>query len=294
MRYGTTMELITSVDLSIDFVYEENVTYEKLQYCINRSFKIDASAFILCLQGSLIVTLNMHKYVMKENDLIVLLPHNFIKVADISPDAIISFIGFSSEIIRDVEFFKTFYKSIPLFYNSSVFSLSTAMVSFFRNSFSLWGGIHEIPEIAMDRSVIEDAMYTAFHTVICLCKQDAEATEVQKKMVFQTDHHMVDFFTRLSMQYYSSEHSVSFYADKMGVSVSNLCRVIKKRISKTPLEIISAFIILDAQTQLKTTERSVKDVANSLGFSNPTAFCRFFRKNVQMSPLEYKDGTMKK
>lgn len=289
MRCGTAPDLITSVDLSTDFACKENVSYDQLKYSVNRSFRMDAGAFILCTRGSAVITLNMYKYVVKDNDLIVFLPHNFIKINEISPDTLISFISFSSDIIRDIDFLKTFYQSITAFYSSSVFSLTTSMASFFRQSFSLWSNLHKIPEIAMDRNMIKDAIYTSFHTILCLSKQDVNTIKTLKETTPQIGHHLVQLFIRLSMQYYPSEHSISFYAGKMNISVANLCHSIKKRTGKTPLEIISHFIIIDAQTQLKTTERSVKDIANSLGFSNATSFCRFFRKNQQISPLEYRN-----
>lgn len=292
MRYGTALNIVTCVDFFTDFVCEENISYKTLQFTVSRSYRIDAGVFILCLKGTITLMLNMDKYVMKENDIIVFLPHNFIKVNTISPDTIISFIGFSSEIIKDGDFFKTFHQSVPDLYNSPVLSLSAGMTSFFQQSFTLWSGLQKIPEIAMDKHMIKDVMYTAFHTILCLCKQGIGVNKIEKNMIPQDSHYMARTFVQLTMQYYSSEHSLAFYANKMNISVPNLCRIVRTRIGKTPLEVISSFIFIDAQTQLKTTNRPIKSIANSLGFANSTVFCRFFRKNAQISPLEYRNGTI--
>lgn len=288
MRCGASLNYITTVNLSVDFACEGNVSYEKLRYAVDRSFRIDTVAFILCMKGSLTLMLNMDKYVMKENDIIVILPHSFIKINDISPDTIISFVAFSSALIANSDFYGTFYQSFSDFYTSPVLSLSISMVAFFQESFSLWSRLYEISEIAMDRDLIKDAMNTSFHAVLCLFKKGIGVNMIQKEMVPQDSHHITRTFVRLSMRYYSSEHSLAFYADKMNVSVPYLCRFIKQRVGKTPLEILSFFIILDAQTQLKATNRPIKDIAVALGFPNSTAFCRFFRKNVLISPMEYR------
>ena len=290
MRCGASLNYITTVDFSIDFAYEDNVSYEKLKCTVDRSFRVDMVAFVLCMKGSLTLMLNMDEYVMKENDIIVFLPHSFIKINDISPDTVISFVGFSSALIKDSDFYNMFYRSVSDFYNSPVLSLSVGMAAFFQESFSLWGNLHKISEISMDRDMIKDAMYTSFHTILCLFKKGIGVNMIQKKMALQDSHHITRIFVRLSMQYYSSEHSLAFYADKINVSVPYLCRFIKQRLGKTPLDIISSFIVLDAQTQLKTTNRPIKDIAIALGFSNSTAFCRFFRKNVLISPMEYRKG----
>lgn len=290
IRCGTALELITCIDWSTDFACKENMPYDKLEPAVGRSFRMDGSVFILCIRGTLAITLNTDRYVIKANDMIVFLPHSFIKVNAISPDTLISFSGFSSEIAADGNFFRTFHQTIPDFHHSPILSLSADMASFFQQSFSLWRKLHAIPEIIMDRNMAKDIMHTSFHIILRLYKQHAATRRFRKEMMPRTHHQTAHSFVRLSMQYYASEHSLIFYAGKMNISVPGLCRIVKKEIGKTPQEIISSFIIAEAQTQLRTTGRSIKNIAASLGFSSSTSFCRFFRNKMLASPLEYRKG----
>ena len=43
------------------------------------------------------------------------------------------------------------------------------------------------------------------------------------------------------------------------------------------------------KTQLKTTRLPVKEIAFSLGFNNHSFFNKYFRKQVKMTPLEYRE-----
>ena len=86
----------------------------------------------------------------------------------------------------------------------------------------------------------------------------------------------------------TKEHNVSFYAEKLGLTFSYFSTSIKKAIGETPQEILTQTIIIDAKTQLKGTNQEIKNIAMDLGFNNLSFFNKFFRRNVGMTPQEYR------
>ena len=54
-------------------------------------------------------------------------------------------------------------------------------------------------------------------------------------------------FIQLVVEHYTTEHSVSFYAAQLNLSLPHFCTTIKKAIGLTPLEIISSIITMDAR-----------------------------------------------
>ena len=90
------------------------------------------------------------------------------------------------------------------------------------------------------------------------------------------------------LRYYTKEHNVSFYAEKLGLTFSYFSTSIKKAIGETPQEILTQTIIIDAKTQLKGTNQEIKNIAMDLGFNNLSFFNKFFRRNVGMTPQEYR------
>jgi AraC-like DNA-binding protein len=54
------------------------------------------------------------------------------------------------------------------------------------------------------------------------------------------------------------------------------------------LELIHLHVISEAKNLLVEGERSVAEIAYKLGFENPPYFSRLFKKEVGMSPKEFK------
>ena len=95
-------------------------------------------------------------------------------------------------------------------------------------------------------------------------------------------------FIQLVVEHYTTEHSVSFYAAQLNLSLPHFCTTIKKAIGLTPLDIISSIITMDAKAQLRSTDLTVKEIAFSLGFNNLSFFNKYFRQHTGMTPQEYR------
>ena len=109
------------------------------------------------------------------------------------------------------------------------------------------------------------------------------------------DEHELDRYTEifqnfldLALKFYTTQHNVSFYAEKLGLTLPYFCTSVKKAVGRTPLEIIVQIIITDAKAELKGTNLEIKKIAIGLGFSNLSFFNKFFRQHVGMTPQEYR------
>lgn len=89
---------------------------------------------------------------------------------------------------------------------------------------------------------------------------------------------------------YVREHQVAYYAKKMNIQTSALCRLVKKESGHTVMEIINKTLIMDAKTQLRTENTSVKDIALSLGFNNAAFFNKFFKKHTGVTPQMFRNS----
>ena len=96
-------------------------------------------------------------------------------------------------------------------------------------------------------------------------------------------------FSVLVEKNYKSEHSVTTYANRLGVSPKSLTKHFQKIGVQTPSDFIKGRIILEAKRQLKYSDGSVKQVAYNLGFNDPAYFTRFFKKHTSQSPLQFKN-----
>jgi AraC family transcriptional regulator, transcriptional activator of pobA len=83
--------------------------------------------------------------------------------------------------------------------------------------------------------------------------------------------------------------SASDFANQLNVHVNHLNRAVKETTLKTTSHIIAERILQESKILLKHSAWSVSEIAYALGFSEVTHFNNFFKKNVQLSPLKFRN-----
>lgn len=78
------------------------------------------------------------------------------------------------------------------------------------------------------------------------------------------------------------------YARKLMTQSRTLNSLSKKYTGKTAGAIITDRIILEAKRELYYNTSSIKEIGYDLGFDDPAYFTRFFKKQIGVSPQEYK------
>lgn len=87
---------------------------------------------------------------------------------------------------------------------------------------------------------------------------------------------------------YDEEQSLEDLADLCGLSVSHMIRLFKHDCGCTPHDYLVSVRIRMAKLMLHTSDRSVEEIALKCGFNSASHFARSFRKNVGMSPAEFR------
>ncbi|MEO8761704.1 MAG: helix-turn-helix domain-containing protein [Bacteroidia bacterium] len=88
--------------------------------------------------------------------------------------------------------------------------------------------------------------------------------------------------------------AVSDYAKQMFISEKRLGQATAKIIGKTPKEIITERIILEAKRLLVHSNLSIKQIGQELGFDDPTYFVRYFKKHTVTTPVEFREKQLHK
>lgn len=83
--------------------------------------------------------------------------------------------------------------------------------------------------------------------------------------------------------------SVKFMASELNISARYLSDLLKQETGKTALDHIHISLINEAKDMLMSSDNTVTETAYRLGFENPPYFSRLFKKEVGVTPIEYKE-----
>jgi AraC-like DNA-binding protein len=87
---------------------------------------------------------------------------------------------------------------------------------------------------------------------------------------------------------YMNQFSVESLADLCGLSPTHFRRVFNNAMGVSPLEYLNTIRITKACHLLRSTEDSILNISESVGFHSISSFNRYFDRLVSMSPREYR------
>jgi AraC-like DNA-binding protein len=102
-------------------------------------------------------------------------------------------------------------------------------------------------------------------------------------------HSLVNRFKSLVNQHYLDDKSVQSFARALNVTDRRLNEALRHATGKTATLLIHERIILEAKRQLMQSDLSIAQIAYNLKFEDPGYFSRFFKKNVSLTPVQFKN-----
>ena len=106
------------------------------------------------------------------------------------------------------------------------------------------------------------------------------------------DNKYLDYFNhfRLSVEKnFSKTRDAKFYASEIFISYKHLNDVCKEVVNITAKSFIDSYVILEAKRMLVSTSFSVKEIAFTIGFGEPTNFLKYFKKHTGLTPVEFRN-----
>lgn len=96
-------------------------------------------------------------------------------------------------------------------------------------------------------------------------------------------------FLNLVSEYGAKERHVAFYAERLLITPNHLSSIVRQQSGQTVMQWLNERTILQAKVLLKYSNLSCSAIAFELGFSEATLFSRFFRRETNLTPKEYKE-----
>lgn len=95
-------------------------------------------------------------------------------------------------------------------------------------------------------------------------------------------------FWDLIGQHAKTQRAVSFYADQLHITPFYLAQISKKYLNDQPKDLINRQVILELKTRLRTTDKTIGEIAEELHFEDPSYMGRFFRREIGVSMSAYR------
>jgi AraC family transcriptional activator of pobA len=98
----------------------------------------------------------------------------------------------------------------------------------------------------------------------------------------------VEALRRLVEDHFRRERYIAFYAERLAMTPDRLNDHVKRAIGVTAGHLIRQRMLTEAKRQLVFTNQAITEISYDLGFSDPSHFARFFRKNTGMTPQGFR------
>ena len=231
--------------LGDDFKFYQNLKYLPLtSYPSNNQ----SALIIYCLGGKAKITVHEDVHWIQPEELIILLPGQFVSFSEPSED------------------FSTV--TIPRMYNYlGMIKDKVTSQDIYRRELI----IHLLRYLYLE-------LFNAYQkeSTLMTARRDTRKEELANK------------FFGLIMKHFKENKDVAFYADKLCITSKYLTMVIKETSGKSAKDWIVEYIILEIKALLKNTSLNIQEIAIKTNFANQSSLGRFFRKHTGMSLSQYR------
>ncbi len=112
--------------------------------------------------------------------------------------------------------------------------------------------------------------------------------EINDERLALPEYRVYQDFLILLEESFRIEHSVAFYAAALNVGPDYLSRALNRAVGKTAKQLIAERIALEAKRLLTYTSQSIKEIAQTLGFSDQFRFSKAFKAQTGLPPLAFR------
>lgn len=280
-----TEKELPKIDLPEDWVIGTDIKKELLSLYTNYPIRLKCEIFALCIEGKVEASVNLNHITVKANDFVTLTPGSIFQVNSIEGNLNIYFLGFSSKYIEQTDQPRSTFDTIYFTLGRPVIHLRAEGARIMEQYFRFLIGLYEhFPDKI--KQEISTNLYADIHKGISIIYRSSSTERgplSKSEQIFRN-------FTQLVMRHYMQNRNVAWYAEQLGITHAHLCTTVKQVAGKTCVDIISSIVIMDAKSQLKSTNLSIQDISDSLNFANMSFFGKYFKRYVGMSPLEYRNN----
>ena len=285
MVVGESIFIDDNLDIEQNFLDFE-VSYSRPY---SYPFKLTFTSAILCCKGSIRTTVNRHEYVVGCNDALIVQSGSIVEFLSCSDD--LKIIAMAFEDNGNDELFNSstmnansyiMHRSVPVLMHLDEAEMQQ-QIRLYKEIRQFYSSV----DVAYRSEVVKGYLFVSAASFLSKLGEGGGQEDVLYEGSRENELYL-QFMDDLQV-YGSKERMVSFYADRCCVSPKYFSKMINLASGKTPIQLIKERVIVEAKVLLNSTDMSIQQIAEALNFSNDSFFCRYFKQEVKMSPLKYRE-----
>ena len=277
-EYKLRLEQLTDKDVAV---------FEELGSVPIENVHSEAFICVLCLEGKATAMIEGKEYFIEKGDMVFSHPNQFIQNAMVSCDF----------KCRGILMSPTYFESIFLvggnmwevsflLRNQPLFHLDEKLSNMFLFNFEILKnklGTVDLPHHKEIVKLLLQSMLYEFYDFISpmLNSQLTERNYSSADVIFK-------HFMSIASAEAPRRKDVAYYADKLCITPKYLSAICKKQTGNTASEIINKITVRYISQMLRSSDKSIKEIASDTGFDNLSFFGKYVRRELGMSPREYR------
>ncbi len=248
--------------------------------------RIDAITVLICVGGEIEGSINLNEYHIKPGMIVINFPSNIIhikSVTDLKAYTVMISTDFLSKLQIDFKKRADFFLKMQ---QNAVCQLSRDTLTSLSPYYNLLSDCIK-SNFGYREKIICGLVQALSYTLFSLLDKYNENANTD---IPEINHGKAVFnkFMELIHQNRSRIRGVKFYADKLCLTPNYLSCIIKNYTGKPATEWINKCVILEAKILLQNSELNIQDIAYELNFPSQSAFGKYFRQRVGVSPKKYR------
>ncbi len=250
--------------------------------------RVDGIAIFICIRGSVKCTVNLKEYKITAGMMFVNFGSSIICVTEAE-----DFVAFAALVSYDcidnihLDFNKriSFYMGIK---NNAVANLPMSELGVFQQIIALLKKNIEDKERPETEDIINNLIQLLGLTAIsAMGAYGVPSDDVNMPKDVRAEQIFEHFMIMLA-QTRGLERGVNYYAKALKLTPNYLSSVVKNFSGRSAADWITDFTVNEAKVLMRFSDLSVADVSEKMGFPSQSAFGKYFKQYVGVSPKQYR------
>ena len=250
-------------------------------------FNIQGAVLLLVKHGKCTIELDLEKHPLTEHTCVMVLPNQIVRISQASSN--LKFICAACSLSMVEDMMTKANEAISLSIRAKqqpVLKLNATEYGSILQSFNfLIAKLKTSSQNPYNIQIVQNALlaltYECFGAIV---KTDNIKPPSSKKEA------LFNSFINLVSKNHKKEHGVAFYAIQLFITPKYLTRITEEVSKKSAKRWIDEYIALEAKMMLRSSQKTIQEIADELNFPDMSFFGKFFKRMAGMSPKAYREN----